>query len=201
MASIPEHFGSARHFQVVQRRLAGSSATEKRRNQMSDLISQNRSATRSPHRARTIPAVIAMVCMATIFFAPGSASAIGDGQSPSSCGSPVTSYSATARDFYGSIAGYVELRYSSACPGTPSKATWARVSNSNSVTCSPGIAGCGNATVVRNGSNVSTCFMASGAGSCFSGAAKDIGSSSAKATGNAEGTALGGSATTASLSY
>jgi hypothetical protein len=48
---------------------------------------------------------------------------------------------------------------------------------------------------------VSTCFMASGSGSCFTGAAADIGSSIAKATGNAEGTVFGGSATTASLSY
>jgi len=162
--------------------------------------SQNR-FTRSRQGILGIASVLCTVVLPLTLVAPGSASAIGDGQSPSTCGSPVTAYSATARDFYGNIAGYVELRYSSACPGTPSRATWARVSNSNSVTCSPGIAGCGNATVIRNGSNVSTCFMASGSGSCFSGAAKDVGSSSAKATGNAEGTSFGVTATTSSLSY
>jgi hypothetical protein len=139
-----------------------------------------------------------------VVFAEGdvpTAVAISDGQSPSNCGSPVTAFAATARDAFGSIAGFVDLRFSTSCPGTPSRATWARVSNSNGITCAPSIQGCGSATVIRNNVGVSTCFMASGSGLCFTGAARDVGSSTARATDNAEGTALGGIATTASLSY
>lgn len=160
----------------------------------------SKATTRSSFR-RMVLGTLSAATFSALLVVPGTAAAISDGQSPSTCGSPVTAYAATARDLYGNIAGFVDLRFSSACPGSPSRATWARVSNSNGITCSPGIQGCGSATVIRNGSNVSTCFMASGSGSCFTWAAADIGSSIAKATGNAEGTVFGGSATTASLSY
>lgn len=149
-------------------------------------------------------AVVLVGCLVSIgglIGTPAPVSAISDGQSPATCGSPTTARAQTARDYYGNIAGWIDLRFSSSCPGSPSRATWARATNSNGVTCIPAVQGCGTATVHRNGSSISTCYYASGSTSCYSGAARDVGSSSAYAEGWAEGTPLGGHAATASFSY
>ena len=129
------------------------------------------------------------------------ASAISDGQSISLCTGVVTAYAETARNLFGQTAGWIDMRYSASCPGTPNRAVWARATNSYAVACVPGDVGCGYARIVRNGFGRPWCYMAAGATSCTTGAAVDIGSTTAYAEGFVEGAVLGGDATTNSLSF
>lgn len=128
-------------------------------------------------------------------------SAIADGANPSSCGSPVTAYAKSISNTMGITVAFLELRYSSSCPGSPNRATWARIANSFGNTCVPADSWCSYARVVRNGVNRPNCFTPAGGSSCFTGAAADIGSTSAYAFGYGENNVTGGTGVTASLAY